>query len=230
MTTKEVVHRIGLDCFYEGKQVKDKKSSLYTIFSKHVLEAVKKKFVLAAHKEGMTYKEKIENNEGQIGFRVRQVIEPIQIATAFNQVSQHEISSNLIFYQNKLYNILFQEFGKNWDEPLETQILNYLGYSYSETKIERLQAGIKKGDVRKMITTKYREVRKHIIQNIEKVHGRGQLNISRSRVNGADRDGKLIRGGREKRKFYANTSSRKVIIYSENNTGILFIALFLFFF
>jgi hypothetical protein len=63
-----------------------------------------------------------------------------------------------------------------------------------------------------MITTKYREVRKYIIQNIDKVHGRGQLNISRSRVNGKEKDGKLIREGREKRKFYANTSARKVIV------------------
>jgi hypothetical protein len=147
MTTKEIEHRIGLDCFYEGKQVKDKKSTLYTLFSKHVLEEVKKKFVLAAHKEGITYKEKIENYEGQIGFRVRQVIEPIQIATAFNQISQHEISSNLILYQNKLYSVLFQEFGKNWDEPLENKILNDLGYSYSETKIERTFSGPRRESV-----------------------------------------------------------------------------------
>jgi hypothetical protein len=210
MTSEGNEHRIGLDCFYEGKQVKDKKSTLYTTFSKHVLEEVKKKFVIAAHKGGITYNEKIEGNDGRVGLRVKQVVEPIHIALAFNQISKSDIDSNLLAYQNKLYDVLYQEFGKNWDDPLEKKILHDLGYSYSETNQERIQAGIKKGDVRKMITTKYREVRKYILQTIEKVHGRGRLNISRSRVNGFEKDGKLVRGGRQKRKFYANTSERKV--------------------
>ena len=210
MSQIESEHRIGLDAFYEGKQVRDKKSPLYISFSKHVLEEVKKKFVVAAHKAGITFQEKIESNDGREGYRVRQVFDPIQIATAFCQISKTSIQTNILMHQNKLYDVLYQEFGKNWDESLELKIMHDLGYSYSETEHERDQAGIKKGDVRKMITTKYREVRKYIIQNIEKVHGRGQLNISRSRVNGSEMDGKLIRGGREKRKFYANTSARKV--------------------
>jgi acetylornithine deacetylase/succinyl-diaminopimelate desuccinylase-like protein len=223
MTTEETSHRIGLDCFYEGKQVKDKKSTLYTLFSKHVLEEVKKKFVVAAHKGGITYNEKVEGFDGRVGYRVKQVVEPIDIATAFNQIPTNEVNNNLVAYQNKLYDIMYQEFGKNWDDPLEKKILHELGYSYSETNRERIQAGIKKGDVRKMITTKYREVRKYIFQTIEKVHGRGKLNISRSRVNGSEKDGKLIRGGREKRKFYANASARKVKVNGLNVISLLVI-------
>ena len=208
-----VERRIGLDCFYVGKQVKDKKSPLYNLFSKHVLEEVKTKFVIAAHKAGITYTQKVQSNDGREGYRVRQITDPIDIATAFNQISKNELLSNLVMYQNKLYDILYEGFGKNWDLPLEMKVMEELGYCYSETDQERDQAGIRKGDVRKMITTKYREEKKYILQKIENTHGRSLLNISRSRVNGAEQDGKLVRGGRNKRKFYVSMSSRKVSSY-----------------
>ena len=205
--------RICVDCFYVGKQVKDKKSVIYNLFSKRVSEEVKTKFVIAAHKAGVTYREKIQSQDGREGYRIRQVTDPIDVAVAFSQITKGDLLTNLVMYQNKLYDVLYQEFGQSWDLPLETKVMNDLGYCYSETNHERDQAGIKKGDVRKMITTKYREIRKYILHKIEKTHGRGVLSISRSRLNGTEKDGKLIRGGRNQRKFYVNTTSRKVSIY-----------------
>ncbi len=120
----EIEHRIGLDAFYEGKQVRDKKSPLYISFFKHVLEEVKKKFVVAAHKVGITFQEKIESYDGREGYRVRQEFDPIQIATVFCQISKTAIQTNLLMHQNKLYDVLYQEFGKNWDESLELKIMH----------------------------------------------------------------------------------------------------------
>jgi hypothetical protein len=203
---------IPVDCFYNGILVKDKKSPLFKKFSHHVLEEIKAKFVIAAHKRGITFSQKFVCSDGREGLRQRPVTNAIQIATAFCQVSKQDLHANLRMYRNKLYDVLYEDFGVNWDKALEEKIMIDLGYCYSitDTEEELKELGVKKGDVRKLITAKYREEKKYIIEKIESHHGAGTLNISRCRVNGASIDGKLVRGGRSKRKFYVNATARKV--------------------
>jgi hypothetical protein len=204
---------IDIDCFYNGKLVKDKKSPLFKKFSHHILEEIKAKFVIAAHKRGLTFSQTFVCSDGKQGMRQRNITNAIQIATTFCQVSKLELQANLPFYRNKLYDVLYEDFGPNWDKTLENKVMTELGYCYSEEHSEEglKELGVKKGDVRKLITAKYREEKKYIIEKIESYHGTGTLNISRSRINGGSVDGKLVRGGRNKRKFYVNATTRKVI-------------------
>jgi hypothetical protein len=209
------LERIPVDCFYEGKNVKDKNSNLFRKFSKHILEEVKGMFVIAALKRGLVYNEVVETKDGSKCVRTRQVNKALDIATVFCQIPTETLRRNLNFYQNKLYDVLYEDFGANWEIPIEDKVMKDLGYRYYEAVSEFKELGIRKGDVAKLITTKYREEKTYIMDKIEAVHGRGTLNISRRRVNGASVDGGLVRGGRNKRKFYTGLCARKVRKFTE---------------
>lgn len=201
------IETIPLDCFYVGKNVKQKDCSLYKKFSKYILDEVKGLFVISALKRGITYTQVIQSNDGKQCLRTMHVNKASDIALSFCQISSMNLYNNLKFYQDKLYDVLYEDFGKNWDTKIEKKVMEDLGYSYNANS-KFIDIEIRKGDVAKLITTKYREEKAYIMSKIEAVHG-SILTISRRRLNGSLIDGKLIRGGRDIRKFYTSLADRK---------------------
>jgi len=210
-----VPEAIPVDCFYVGKNVKDKNSALFKKFSKHILEEIKALFVIAANKRGLTISQTIHNHNGKKCTRSIQVTKAMDIAAVFCQISPESLQNNIDYYRNKLYDVMYEDFGKNWEIALEVKVMKDLGYCYSDVVNDFEELCLRKGDVAKLITAKYREEKCYIMEKIEAVHGRGTLNISRRRINGCYVDGNLIRGGRSKRKFYTGIIARKVSYFME---------------
>ena len=95
-----------MDCFFDGKNVKQKDSALYIKFSKYILDEVKALFVMAAHKRSITYTQTINSFDGKQCVRTFHVNKASDIAISFSQISTVTLKQNLKLYQDKLYDIL----------------------------------------------------------------------------------------------------------------------------
>ena len=86
---------IPVDCFFVGKKVREKDSSLYKKFSKYILDAVKGLFVISAHERGITYTQTLQSNDGKQCVRTMHLTKAADIAASYCQISSMTLNRNL---------------------------------------------------------------------------------------------------------------------------------------
>jgi hypothetical protein len=178
---------IAIDRFYdENQRVRNHDDDVFVLFAQHCLDIVKGRFVRAASKLNLQYKDEIGRTGETRTLNVTDVKSLIKHYTQMSEVTERD--------QKSFYYILYDSFETDWEVTEEATLMAKLRYEYEG---DMKELGVLKGDVAKCLSSKKQDQVKNIKKAVIKTHP--SLNVQLKRV---DQENEYERGRKEMGLFY----------------------------